>query len=121
MGKVWVLDTETKGTGANMVPLERVTRRSAGVEQPLFKPPGRRVVQPEPPKPRIPRRFRVVDLMTRQTLADDAGVRDAIEALHDVRSVVDVDVYIWHEQRDRWRKLTFVEKQEMLEMAKALA
>jgi hypothetical protein len=24
MGKVWVLDTETKGTGANMVPLENV-------------------------------------------------------------------------------------------------
>ncbi|HEY6777534.1 MAG TPA: hypothetical protein VI122_13590 [Thermoleophilaceae bacterium] len=24
MGKVWVLDTETKGTGANMVPLEKV-------------------------------------------------------------------------------------------------
>ena len=24
MGKTWVLDTETKGTGANMVPLEKV-------------------------------------------------------------------------------------------------
>jgi hypothetical protein len=35
MGKVWVLDTETKGTGANMVPLEKVQakqepRRSTG-------------------------------------------------------------------------------------------
>ncbi|MEA2332413.1 MAG: hypothetical protein QOH58_2551 [Thermoleophilaceae bacterium] len=27
MGKVWVLDTETKGTGANVVPLEKVQRR----------------------------------------------------------------------------------------------
>jgi hypothetical protein len=27
MGKVWVLDTETKGTGANMVPLEKVEAR----------------------------------------------------------------------------------------------
>ncbi len=30
MGKVWVLDTETKGTGAEMVPLEKAQRRSAG-------------------------------------------------------------------------------------------
>jgi hypothetical protein len=28
VGKVWVLDTETKGTGANMVPLERVLSKS---------------------------------------------------------------------------------------------
>jgi hypothetical protein len=26
MAKVWVLDTETKGTGANVVPLEKVVR-----------------------------------------------------------------------------------------------
>jgi hypothetical protein len=29
MGKVWVLDTETKGTGANMVPLEKVQAKPA--------------------------------------------------------------------------------------------
>jgi hypothetical protein len=27
VGKVWVLDTETKGTGANMVPLEKTQKR----------------------------------------------------------------------------------------------
>jgi hypothetical protein len=27
MAKTWVLDTETKGTGANMVPLERVQKK----------------------------------------------------------------------------------------------
>ena len=27
MGKTWVLDTETKGTGANMVPLEKVLEK----------------------------------------------------------------------------------------------
>ncbi len=27
MGKVWVLDTETKGTGANVVPLEKLQRQ----------------------------------------------------------------------------------------------
>jgi hypothetical protein len=34
MGKTWVLDTETKGTGANMVPLEKV-HKSAGNEPQL--------------------------------------------------------------------------------------
>jgi hypothetical protein len=28
MGKTWVLDTETKGTGASMVPLEKAQRQS---------------------------------------------------------------------------------------------
>ncbi len=28
-GKTWVLDTDTKGTGANMVPLEKVLRKDA--------------------------------------------------------------------------------------------
>jgi hypothetical protein len=27
MAKMWVLDTETKGTGANMIPLEKVERK----------------------------------------------------------------------------------------------
>jgi hypothetical protein len=27
VGKVWVLDTETKGTGANMVPLEKAQKQ----------------------------------------------------------------------------------------------
>lgn len=38
MGKVWVLDTETKGTGANMVPLEKAQAKPA----PRRKSAGRR-------------------------------------------------------------------------------
>src|SRR5436305_311077 len=37
MAKEWVLHTETKGTGAQMVPLESVTTRS-GATQPVFVP-----------------------------------------------------------------------------------
>ncbi|MET0207168.1 MAG: hypothetical protein ABW228_08330 [Thermoleophilaceae bacterium] len=33
MGKTWVLDTETKGTGANMVPLEKVQKKPASEEK----------------------------------------------------------------------------------------
>jgi hypothetical protein len=51
--KTWVLDTETKGTGANMVPLEKVLekpepppapRRAA----PAAEPPRRRARRPAP-------------------------------------------------------------------------
>jgi hypothetical protein len=38
MGKVWVLDTETKGTGANVVPLEKVLEQPERAERPLPRP-----------------------------------------------------------------------------------
>jgi hypothetical protein len=38
MGKTWVLDTETKGTGANMVPLEKVLKRPEPPEKPVRRP-----------------------------------------------------------------------------------
>jgi hypothetical protein len=38
MGKVWVLDSETKGTGANMVPLEKVVRSPEQREAPATRP-----------------------------------------------------------------------------------
>jgi hypothetical protein len=55
MGKVWVLDTETKGTGANMVPLEKT------LEQPKPDKPAarRREATPRTRRPaegRTPRR-----------------------------------------------------------------
>ena len=54
MGKTWVLKTETKGTGATMVPLESTTQRSAPTE-PVFvprEPAPRAETAPEPPAPR---------------------------------------------------------------------
>lgn len=120
MGTVWVLHTETKGTGATMVPLDRVTKRSSPVEpvSVLREPePRREEPQEEAPEPRAPRKFRVVDVMTRQPLADDANAREAIDALREVRSIVDVAVYVWHEERERWRMLTFDEQRAMWELA----
>ena len=52
MGKTWVLDTETKGTGANMVPLEKVQKKPAAEEDPA---PRRRARPAAPAKP-APRR-----------------------------------------------------------------
>jgi hypothetical protein len=42
MAKVWVLDTETKGTGANVVPLEKVVRPPEEREAPPERPAKRR-------------------------------------------------------------------------------
>jgi hypothetical protein len=94
-----------------MVPLESVTKRSSAVE-PVFvlREPVRK---PEPlkPTPKRPPRFRIVDVTTRQTLLEGASTCEAVEALKPVRSVVDVDLYVVQEERDRWRLLTLAEQQ----------
>jgi hypothetical protein len=116
MAKTWVLDTETKGTGAEMVPLEKVQqrRRSAqeGARAAERRRWGFRKRAPEPPaeRPRQPRRFKVVDVMTRQTLAEDVAVRRVLELLGESRSVVDSIVYVWDREQDDWRPLTMREQ-----------
>ncbi len=116
MGTVWVLDTATKGTGANMVPLERVTKRSTQAA-PLVVPRKPTPRPQEAPRQRPPRSFKVVDVMTRETIVDGASTRETIDALKQVRSIVDVTVYVWHEERDRWRRLTFDELRAMWDLA----
>jgi hypothetical protein len=46
MGRVWVLDTETKGTGAHVAPLEKPGAEPAG---PPERAPRRRRAKPSPP------------------------------------------------------------------------
>jgi hypothetical protein len=72
--RTWILDTETKGTGAQMVPLDSVLEKRAGGE-PFRVPPKPRRRPPREPEPRAPRRFRVIDVTTREVLADDATGR----------------------------------------------
>src|ERR1700761_2006675 len=114
MGRTWVLDTETKGTGAHMVPLERTTKRSSPVE-PVFVPrPPAAPGQPDPPgQAKAPYRFRIIDVQTRQTLADGAPAREAVDVLAGVRSLLDVNVYSWDEERARWRLLAGSEQRAM--------
>jgi hypothetical protein len=110
VGRVWVLDTETKGTGAEVVPLDKV-RRDPSPESPLVVvAPEPRQRSEKPPEPRQPRRFKVVDVMTLEVLAEGAGARATIDLLKDVRSVVDVRIYVWDPADDRWRLLTLREQ-----------
>ncbi len=118
MGRVWILDTETKGTGANMVPLERAARRSSAVEPVLI--PREQTTSDEPaPTPRPAPKFRIVDVMTREPLADDATTRETAAVLKDVRSIVDVNVYVRREPDQRWQLLPLADLRALWEIARA--
>jgi hypothetical protein len=113
MAKVWVLDSGTKGTGARVVPLESVLEKPAPRSEPVYVPAPPEPRPSEEPAPRQPRRFRVVAVMTRAVLVEDAGVRAALDALRDVRSTVDVRVSVWEPETESWRLLTLGEQRKL--------
>ena len=118
MGKVWVLDTETKGTGANMVPLEDVLAKPAPKKAPRRFRWKRRVEAPASstaPAPSKPRKFRVIDVMTNLVVAEGCDTRETVEVLKRFRSVVDVDILVWDPPFDRWRRLTMPDKRRIWE------
>jgi hypothetical protein len=111
MGKTWVLDTETKGTGAHMVPLEQALRQ-AGEDRELatvtFKRPP--VAAPDSsPEPPAPLRFRIVDVFSARELGRDIDARAALRLLEHRSSVLDSRVYVWVPSSGRWRLLTLDE------------
>jgi hypothetical protein len=113
MRKVWVLDTETKGTGAEMVPLDKVQEKAATAGRSVIVPRERAPREEKPAGPKAPPRFKLVDVMTRQVLAEGAGTREAVDVLRGVRSVVDVSVYVWDERTDVWRPLSMGERKSL--------
>ena len=120
MGKVWILDSETKGTGANMVPLDRVVKKAGsgtveGFRLPPLKPPA------PPEGPRAPRRFRVVDVVTRELLADGTDARATVQLLEQVRSIVDVTIWVWQPDDERWRMLSLEEARALWDYRGRLA
>jgi len=117
--KVWVLDTETKGTGAEMVPLERVHGRSPRRGARPVRAPRPRPPRVPEPAPRGPRRFRVVDVMSGRVLAEDSGARATLDLLRGVRSVVDVRIYLWDAEAGDWRPLTLAEQKSLWKLRTA--
>jgi len=117
VAKVWVLDTETKGTGAQMVPLEKTLRQPAAEpERRRARPVPKPAPRERPPEPAPPRRFRVIDARSRQVLADDAGAPETLELLRDVEQPVDVSVYVWEPKPEEWRLLIGREKALLWEL-----
>jgi hypothetical protein len=117
MAKTWVLDTATKGTGARVVPLESVLAKRA-------RKPGLNVVELERPttarpatEPEAPQRrsFKVRDVMTRETLAEGVDLPSTLDLLGGVRAIVDVQLYVWDAERERWRMLDLDEQRALWE------
>jgi hypothetical protein len=106
VAKVWVLDTETKGTGAQMVPLEKVLRKPGSEPERRRRPLPKPRPKQETPEPVPPRRFRVIDALSRRVLADDANAPETLEVLRGVSQPVDVSVYVWEHKPQEWRLLT---------------
>jgi hypothetical protein len=120
MAKTWVLETHTKGTGANIVPLDDDAPAPAAEPrepEPLFVPRERRPKAPAAPAPKPPSRFRVVEITTGRVLAEDAGVRATVELLRDeVASITDVAIWIWREPQGRYVLLTHGEQRRLWEL-----
>jgi hypothetical protein len=120
MAKAWVLDTDTKGTGAEMVPLEKLERqRQRGRDGERISVIRRTPLPPEEPAGDSARddrrRFKLANVLTREVLGDGVGPREAVELLEGVRSVVDVRIYVWEPELEDWRALSLREKKLMFE------
>ncbi|MGZ4279255.1 MAG: hypothetical protein ACXVVU_21615 [Solirubrobacteraceae bacterium] len=107
--KVWVLDTETKGTGASVVPLESTLRKADAPAEPLYVPPKRAPRPVQAPAPRPPRAYKLVDVTSGEVLAEDVDTRAAIRVLEGLGSVVDVRIYVWDDTTEHWVLLTLGE------------
>jgi hypothetical protein len=117
MRKAWVLDTATKGTGAEMVPLETVLTKPAREPELSLVELNRAApakVAPEPESHR-PRQFRIVDVMTREVLAEGASTRTTVDLLEQTRSIVDVQIAVWEPTAELWRPLTLAEQRTLWE------
>jgi hypothetical protein len=113
VAKTWVLDTETKGTGAHIAPLQRAREEPLSERElalVLFKRPPRR---PQPHEPMLPLRFKVVDVMSARVLAEGIGARATVDLLEGMRSVTDVRIFLWLETTGRWRLLTLAEQKAL--------
>jgi hypothetical protein len=111
--KTWVLDSGTKGTGAEMVPLEKVLQQPGPGPAPAVVSKKRRRRAPRAAVPRPARQFKVVDVMTGRVLAEDVDARAALDVLGEARSVFDVRVYVWQPRSGKWRLLTVAEQKAM--------
>jgi hypothetical protein len=113
MARTFVLDTGTKGTGASIRPLDEPQKRPEGEPERLYVPPKRKPRPAPTPKPRVPRRFQVVEVVSREILGEDLDTRATLEVLRDLRSVVDVRVSVWNSETEAWRLLTLGEQRAL--------
>lgn len=114
VAKTWILDTETKGTGAHIAPLkEGGPRPERELSTVTFDRPPRLVAEPEPPAARA---FKVVDVMSARVLAESADTRETLDLLAGMKSVVDARIYVWAPGTERWRLLSIAEQRALWQL-----
>lgn len=109
MAKTWVLDTETKGTGAHIAPMNSEQRDRSASDGELAL-----VTLERPPRPvkepvHEAQRFRVVDVLGAQLLGEGIGVRETLALLAGMRSALDARISVWVPGSERWRLLSLEE------------
>ncbi len=110
MAKTWVLDTETKGTGAHIAPLpEGELNQAAERELSLVTLRRPRAEPSSGEERREPLRFRLVDVMSGRELARDVDAAATIGLLEGMRSVLDARLFVRTAGTGRWRLLTLAE------------
>jgi hypothetical protein len=113
VAKTWVLDTETKGTGATVVPVEPAPARARRERDLALVELERAPSPPRPQAPPQPRRFKVVDVMSSHVLAEWAETRETVRTLEGLRSVLDARIFRWDAEAERWRLLTLAESKAL--------
>jgi hypothetical protein len=118
VAKTWVLDAETKGTGAHIAPLpdgaRGATKQAELALVQLTRPPR----PPRPSEPPAKTTFRVVDVLSGEVLGDDIDAREAVETLARMRSALDARVYLRHGPRARWRLLSLGDTRRLWTLAR---
>jgi hypothetical protein len=116
VAKTWILDTETKGTGAHIAPLRR---RAADEQEPpletvvLGPPTDAAAGRQQPPVDREPQRFKAVDVLTGRVLLEGVSAKEVVALLENMRSVVDARLYVWSPPAGRWRLLSIGEQRAL--------
>lgn len=83
--------------------------------QGLWVPPQKTPREPKPPEPAAPRRFRVLDVVTRAVLLEDGSVGEMLALLGTVEHINDVNLYVWEPGDERWRLLSIAEQRVVWE------
>ena len=81
----------------------------------LWVPPKKTPREAKPPEPAAPRRFRVLDVVTRAVLLEDGSVGEMLALLGTVEHINDVNLYVWEPGDERWRLLSIAEQRVVWE------
>lgn len=112
MAKTWVLDTETKGTGAHIAPLKESAARQA--ERELEVVTFKRTLPPAASPAQTPSAsFKVVDVRSARVIGEGIDTRATVDLLTRMNSVTDARIYVWMHAARRWRLLSLREQRTL--------